>query len=256
MTVNNNQLVLNFPRQTSFAAEDFMPMNFNAEALAQITRLAQQGHGMVYVYGAEGVGKSHLLHVAAARLGVPVLTPDTLPDDPTTHKTVVLDMLETASPAQQEKIFHIYNHIRAERGLLIVAGRQPANLLGFLPDLTSRLKTIQHIPITQPDQRHLELMLVKFASDRQLALEPAVIRYLLKRAERSPRTLEGMIAKLDTASLADKRAISIPFVKQTLFGHFDVIKDGEEVSQERVGQEGVGQKGVGEEKVGGKEAHT
>ena len=242
--MNNSQLVLNFPRQTSFAAEDFMPMNFNADALAQTTSLAQQGSGMGYIYGAEGVGKSHLLHVAAAHLGVPVLTPDTLPEDPTKNKTVVLDMLETATTQQQEKIFHIYNYIRAEMGLLLVAGRQPANLLGNLlgvfPDLTSRLKTIQHHHMAQPDQHHLELMLVKFAFDRQLALEPAIIRYLLKRAERSPRTLEGMIDKLDEASLADKRAISIPFVKKVLF------------EAEFKGENGVKDGGENHEK----EAHT
>lgn len=211
-----NQLVLNFPRQTSFAVDDFMPMSFNAAALASTSKVAEQGWGMAYIYGPEGVGKSHLLHVIAQKLKTSVYTPATLPDDPTSQKVLLLDMLEEATPAEQEKVFHIYNHIRAEMGLLIIAGRKPANHLGFLADLTSRLKTIEHIPMEQPDQHHLELMLVKFAADRQLTLEPAVIRYLLKRAERSPRTLEGIVEQLDTRSLADKRAISIPFVKQAL----------------------------------------
>lgn len=218
MGAENNQLVLNFPRQTSFAADDFLPMSFNVGALDRASKLAQQGCGMAYIYGPEGVGKSHLLHVVAARLNVPVLTPDTLPDDPTARNVIVLDMIEEASPQQQEQIFHIYNHIRAQMGLLLIAGRKAASHLGFLADLTSRLKTIEHIPLEQPDQHHLELMLVKFASDRQLSLEPAVIRYLLKRADRSPRRLEGIIEKLDTRSLADKRAISIPFVKKALSG--------------------------------------
>lgn len=216
MAVKNSQLLLDFPQQTSFAADDYMPMSFNAEALSSILKLTDQGEGMLYIYGPEGVGKSHLLYVAAKRLGVNVMSPSALPDDPTTHKIAIIDMLEIAQPEQQEYVFHLYNHIKAEAGILLIAGRQPANHLNFLPDLTSRLKTIRHIPMEQPDMHHLELMLVKFASDRQLSLEPAVIRYLLKHANRSPRILEGIIQTLDAQSLADKRAISIPFVKKTL----------------------------------------
>lgn len=210
------QMVLNFPRQTSFAPEEYMPMSFNAAALQRANKLAEQGDGMLYIYGPEGVGKSHLLHVVAQRLGTEVYTPKTLPDDPTSVRTILVDMVEDASEAEQEKLFHVYNHLKAVRGLFILAGRSPANHLGFLPDLTSRLKTAEHIPLERPDQNHLELLLVKFAADRQLQLEPSVIRYLLKRADRSPRTLEGILEKLDDRSLAYKRAISIPFVKQTL----------------------------------------
>lgn len=218
MAGSANQMVLKFPRQTSFAPEEYMPMSFNAQALAHTRKLANQGYGMVYIYGPEGVGKSHLLHVVADIAGAKVYTPATLPEDPTTVRAVFLDMIESASKGDQEKIFHLYNHIKAERGLFVIAGRSPAGHLGFLPDLTSRLKTIEHIPLERPDQNHLELLLVKFAADRQIQLEPAVIRYLLKRAERSPRTIEGILEKLDARSLADKRAISIPFVKKTLAG--------------------------------------
>ena len=216
MTTEGKQLLLDFPRQTKFDAADFMPMSCNADALKAIETNLTNGTGGLYIYGPEGCGKSHLLHLAAGRLNVEVFTPDTLPSDPTTLTCAVVDMVDEATPDQQEKLFHLYNHLMSGRGLLILAGRHAADQLKGLPDLTSRLKTLQHIKMQLPDSPQLELLLVKFAADHRLQIDAAVVRYLLSRAERSPRKLEGLVAKLDEASLTEKRAVTIPLVKQVV----------------------------------------
>lgn len=212
----SKQLLLNFPRQTKFDAADFMPMSCNAEGLKALESLLKKGFGGLYLHGAEGCGKSHLLHVAAERLGTVVLTPQTLPEDPTSLRTAIIDMADEATPAQQEQLFHLYNHLMNSQGLLILAGRIPADQLKGLPDLTSRLKTLQHVKMNLPDNPQLELLLVKFAADRRMQIDAAVVRYLLRRAERSPRMLEGLMGKIDEASLAEKRAVTIPLVKQVV----------------------------------------
>ena len=210
-------MAFSFPTQTVFEPENFVPMSFNAEALQAVDRLLSCGYGMLYMYGPQGCGKSHLLHLAAARLGVEVCTPHTLPEDPTKHRVLIVDLLEEASAHMQEKLFHFYNHLKARGGVFIIASKVPANhLVGFLPDLTSRLKTLEHVAFKNPDTAHLELLLVKFAADRQLQLEPAVVRYILKRADRSPRVLEGLVALLDEKSLEKAKPVSIPFVKNIL----------------------------------------
>lgn len=214
--MTSKQLLLNFPRQTKFDPADFMPMSCNAGGLQALEGLMQKGAGGLYIHGPEGCGKSHLLHVAAERLGTTVLTPQTLPEDPTTLRSAIVDMADEATPAQQEQLFHLYNHLMASNGILVLAGRKPADQLEGLPDLTSRLKTLQHIKLDLPDSAQLELLLVKFAADHQLQIDAAVIRYLLRRAERSPRTLEGLVGKIDEASLAEKRAVTIPLVKQVV----------------------------------------
>lgn len=216
MTTESKQLLLDFPRQTKFDAADFMPMSCNADALKALEATLANGVGGLFIYGPEGCGKSHLLHLAAARLSVDVLTPDTLPEDPTALTCAVVDMVDEATPEEQEKLFHLYNHLMAGRGLLILAGRNGADQLDGLPDLTSRLKTLQHVKMALPDSPQLELLLVKFAADRQLQVDAAVVRYLLRRAERSPRKLEGLIGKIDEASLTEKRAVTIPLVKQVV----------------------------------------
>lgn len=216
MITSSKQLLLDFPRQTKFDAADFMPMRCNAMALNAIEQALTNGSGGLFIHGPEGCGKSHLLHLAAERLGVPVHTPKTLPEDPTQLSCAVVDMVDEATRDEQEKLFHLYNHLMAGRGLLILAGRHGADQLEGLPDLTSRLKTLNHVKMALPDSHQLELLLVKFAADRQLQIDAAVVRYLLRRAERSPRKLEGLMGKIDEASLTEKRAVTIPLVKQVV----------------------------------------
>lgn len=216
MVMNSKQLLLDFPRQTKFDAADFMPMSCNNDALKALEATLARSFGGLYIYGEEGCGKSHLLHVAAGRLHTDVLTPATLPANPTALRTAVVDMVDEATPTQEEALFHLYNHLMNSQGLLIMAGRRPADQLQGLPDLTSRLKTLQHVKMAMPDTQQLELLLVKFAADHRLQIDAAVVRYLLRRAERSPRMLEGLVGKLDEASLTEKRAVTIPLVKEVV----------------------------------------
>ena len=214
--MQNSQLILNFPRRQSLQPHEFMPMACNAEALHALDRLLAAGHGVLYVYGQSGVGKSHFLHVAAARLGTHPILPEQLPPDPTQLNCAVIDALEEADAAAQERLFHLYNHIQARGGLLVVAAGMPARRLPLLADLVSRLTTVEHIEMRPPDTAHLELLLVKLAADRQLELEPAVVRYMLRRADRSPRALEAMLDALDAASLTAQKKVTIPLARQVL----------------------------------------
>ena len=43
-----------------------------------------------------------------------------------------------------------------------------------------------------------------------------VVRYLLERSSRHPRDLVDTIARLDRDSLAERRRLTIPFVKEVL----------------------------------------
>lgn len=189
-------------------------MGCNADALESLYDLQQEGSGILYVYGSEGVGKSHFLHMAASQLKVPYYTPDTLPDDPTITLQAVVDMVDEADKPAQEKLFHLFNHVQNNHGLLLLAGRPAPENLEILPDLASRLSLVRRAYMQRPEDGQLEMLLVKFAADRQLELEPGVARFLMQRAERSPRALETMLDKLDEASLVAQKRITIPLVKQ------------------------------------------
>ncbi|MBI1362455.1 MAG: hypothetical protein GC134_00530 [Proteobacteria bacterium] len=211
------QLVLSFPRKTSFEVEDYMPFTSHGSALALLAQMAQTG-GMGYVYGPEGTGKSHFLHVAAGRLGLPYYTPATLPADPTRLSEAVIDDVHALDAVRQQAVFHLFNRLKEEGGVLLLGAAVPAASLTLLPDLTSRLRTLTQVEIPLPEEADLNILLAKLAYDRQLLIEPAVGKYLMTRAERSPVVIEGVLDRLDTLSLARKKGITIPMVRQVLDG--------------------------------------
>lgn len=206
------QIAFNFNHQPAYRPDDFMPMPCNATALNALDDIIRTGYGMLYVWGPKGAGKTHFTHLAAARLGV---TPG-LPADPTSRKALVVDDVDTLDTAAQEKLFHVYNHVRQARGTLVLASAPPPARIELLADLQSRLRTIPQAELAPLGQAQLQLLLVKLADDRQLQLDPAVIRFLLRHTERSAHALEAMVDALDQRGLEQGRKITIPLVRMLM----------------------------------------
>jgi chromosomal replication initiation ATPase DnaA len=57
---------------------------------------------------------------------------------------------------------------------------------------------------------------VKQFADRQLSIEQDVLTYMLARMDRSFATVRTLIRAIDERALAQKRAITIPLVRQVL----------------------------------------
>jgi DnaA family protein len=85
-----------------------------------------------------------------------------------------------------------------------------------LADLRSRLTWGIVYQLAQPNDADKALILQFRATRRGLTLSPGVASYIVNRAPRAmPRLLE-VLDRLDKASLAQQRALSIPFVKAAL----------------------------------------
>ena len=121
----------------------------------------------------------------------------------------------TPDPAWAEAVFHLINRCR-NRGckLLFASQDSPQSINVALPDLASRLLwgPVFHIdPLLDND-------LLRFILDqsRQCGLEmPAeVAHYLVKHAPRDIRWLEQLIALLDSETLARRRRVTVPLVKE------------------------------------------
>ena len=97
--------------------------------------------------------------------------------------------------AAEEALFHLCNHLAAGGGSLMVSGRRaPARWTIRLPDLASRLGAATVAQLEPPDDALLAAVLVKLFADRQLAVAPGLIRYLVPD-ERSFAAAEAVVAR-------------------------------------------------------------
>jgi DnaA family protein len=184
---------------------------------------------VIYLWGEPGTGRTHLLeaacHMAQARglsaAFVPLaearaLAPAVLEDRELTALVCLDDLDAVAGDATWERaLFALAERLRASRGTLLVGARSaPAQLGLTLPDLASRLAwglVYQLHALSDADKLDA---VRRRAARRGLELSDEVARYILHRYARDLHSLFGLLERLDQASLAQQRRITIPFLRE------------------------------------------
>lgn len=187
-----------------------------------------KGEPYIYLWGAAGVGCSHLLQAAchyAEGLGHQSVY---LPlDELVEYSPAVLESMEqlplvaldniqaVAGNAEwEEGLFHLFNRIRDRQSHLLIAGDAAPNRLGIqLPDLSSRLSwgMVYQVEPLEDDDKVLALLLR--ARRRGLNMSDDVARFILTRGPRDMQGLFDLLEQLDQASLSAQRKLTIPFIK-------------------------------------------
>jgi len=210
MTARANQIPLSFPVTPAMAREDFLVSDSNREALAWIDRWPYWNAPLLYIYGPEGSGKTHLASIwkQLSKDGAVIENLDALAGD----------------RPQEETLFHLYNRIRQNPGALLLTGTLPLAMVRFaIPDLASRLRACPQVALGLPDEHLLRALLVKLFSDRQMRIDVGVIEYCITRMERSFSAARDLVARLDQKSLNEKRAVSPAMVRSILMPEQDEL---------------------------------
>ena len=132
---------------------------------------------------------------------------------------VALDGLEAIAGLRDDEValFDLHNRLRdAGAGLLYAARQTPAALLLALPDLRSRLAQCTLIALPALDDDGRARVLRRRAASRGLAFDEAALDWLLTRCSRDLSDLAALFERLDHASLAAQRRITVPFLRQVL----------------------------------------
>lgn len=200
------QLALPFTHVHTYDPADFLPDAANAEARAWLD--APWPGLRLALWGGAGAGKSHLLHLWAARHGATLLPGAALrglPILPARGGVAVDD----ADHAPEEPLLHLLN-AAAEAGLpvLLAAREPPARWNTALPDLASRLRATAATALLPPGDAMLRTLFARLLAARQLAVPEPVQDWLLLRLPREPGTLREAAARLDRASLAAGGAVT------------------------------------------------
>lgn len=208
---------LPFATERRFTEADFREAPSNAEALQWLRLTATWPSGRLALWGGPGCGKTHLLHIWAARTGAdiwPGAALSGLPDLPQ-QGGIALD--DADAIVDEAALLHLLN-AAGEAGLpVLLAGQTPpARWPIQLPDLTSRLRAITAVEIGPPEDALLQALLARLLRDRQLRVTDKVQNWLLRRLPRSAAAMRDAVERLDAVALNEQRTISIPFVRDVL----------------------------------------
>jgi DnaA family protein len=193
------QLALPIQSPPAPSLENFVPGS-NGELLARLRELAagRCPDAVIYLWGAPGSGRSHLLK-ASARTGL------TLADD-----------VEQLDGAAQIALFNAINEARDAGGTVLAAGNAPPAQLTLREDLRSRLGwglVYEVKPLTDAEKA---VYLHAEAARRDLRLSDEVVWYLLTHVRRDMPSLVALLDHLDRASLEQRRAVTLPLVREAL----------------------------------------
>ncbi len=204
----------------------------NALLRQAVFKLFEEKERFLYLWGESGTGKSHLLQACcqaentnkhyAMYLPLHILKmsgTDCLVDLEQFHLVAIDDIdIIAGDPAWEEALFHLYNRVRDNyKTRLIISATVAPNLLPIqLPDLQSRLGWGLSLPIKSLSDEHKIATLRKMAWHQGIDLSDKVAYFLMSRCSRNMHDLTKLLYKLDHASLAAKRKITVPFVKKTL----------------------------------------
>lgn len=214
------QLAFDLAHAESYGRAGFFVSPANATALATVEDWAQWPGGKLVLAGPPGAGKTHLAHIwaetaDATRIAAVALDATALRD---LGPRVVVEDADSAAglPSCEEALFHLHNLILPAGRLLVTAATPPRDWGLRLPDLLSRMQAAPLARLEAPDDALLSAVLVKLFADRQIAVPPNLIPYLVLRMERSIAAARALVAALDARALAEGRAVTRALAAEVL----------------------------------------
>jgi DnaA family protein len=178
----------------------------NAEALHSL-QLAASGNTdarFIYLWGASGSGKTHLLQACAELARQHDLA------------LVTADDVHLLSQQQQIALFNTYNQLRDASGVLIASGIAAPNQMGLRDDLATRLAwglVYQLHPLSDEEKAQA---LKTHAVERGIRLPDEVVDYCLRHLRRDLPTLMATLDALDEWSLTEKKPVTVPMLRKLL----------------------------------------
>jgi len=219
-------LTMRWPAQQRF---DTYIADGNAVAVDAIERAAVESAAWIFLAGAAGVGKTHLLFAACTRASESKRSAQYLSlkklgsDRAATIRAfggsafVAVDDVDAIAgdAACEHALFDLFNRLKAETSTVVFAATVPPAQIGIaLPDLVSRLSSGTQIALKPLGDSARREAVRQRAQARGIELDNAVIDWMFEHTPRDLGSLAALIERIDRESLAAKRRITVPFLRK------------------------------------------
>jgi DnaA family protein len=203
----------------------------NTEAVAATKAWAEgSGDDFIYLFGAPGSGKSHLLQAACHR-GVQIgrsvvylplkhekLAPSVLDNLELWDLVALDDVQAVAGETDWERgLFDLYNRLRESERCLLVSADAPVSKLPLeRADLRSRLGWGPGYRLLPLPEEECAQLLRSSARRRGLELAADAVEYIMRRCPREPGPLMEVLEEIDKESLRMRRRATLWLARQVL----------------------------------------
>jgi len=178
-----------------------------------------------YLYGAAGVGKTHLLLAACdAHQGryLPLGGLDTgqadILEGLALNQPLALDEcdLMPLSADFWMRLLRLLDQRQQQGAITWAAGRAAPEGLQIPRDLQTRLMRLPRFAVTPLDEAAQARLLTASAEQRGLRLPDEVVRWWLRHLPRDAASLLAGLERIDRAALQARRRLTLPFVQAVL----------------------------------------
>ena len=218
------QIPFDLGHRTAMGREDFLIAPNNQDAVAWIDLWPEWPAPTLILYGPAASGKTHLAAVWGENSNAACVRPDTLNDSSirdiasAARHVILEDADNLIGNVEGEKgLFHLYNLFKEEKRSILLTLREPPVRRAFaIPDLASRLRAAPAVAIREPDDVLLGAILVKLFNDRQIRVGQDAVNYIVSHMERSFEEARRIVGEADTRAMTEKRAVSVPLLRDIL----------------------------------------
>lgn len=194
-----------------------------------------------FLFGASGVGKTHLVNAVGLAVKEKFPTRRVLLVSAAVFRTqytesvvknklndflhfyqsidvlIIDDFQEIQTPKTQQVFYHIFNHLHAiNRKILITCDRSPAEFEGLEERILTRLKWGVTVEMERPDIALRRDILTSKLRRENIEFPEEVVQYITENVSDSVRELQGTINSMIAFSLTDSCAIDLDLARRVV----------------------------------------
>ena len=228
-----------------YTFESFIQGKSNSQACAAAQKVAESpgvAYNPLLIYGASGLGKTHLMHAAGNALlrsgpnvkvvyvpseqwmnqFVSALRHNTIEDFKAIYRSadaLLIDDIQffAGKPTTQEEFFHTFNSLMdGRKQIILTCDRFPKDLDRLDDRLKSRFSWGLTVSVDPPDLETRVAILLSKAEQFGMSLSNEVAFFVAQHVRSNVRELEGVLLRLSAGMRLQGAAITVEFARQTL----------------------------------------